>query len=110
MAYPCQIPCRFQHQSLPEDIDGKSIIPTLLGNAAEQKRHEYLYREWDRGWLQWAVRHGRWRLVSDGRGQWHVFDLETDLSEANDSASEHPGLIANADEWVAANRTDPSDH
>lgn len=45
MAYPCQI----QHQSLPEDIDGISIIPTLLGNAAEQKHHQFLYREWDRG-------------------------------------------------------------
>ena len=49
MAYPCQIPCQFQHQSLPEDIDGISIMSTLLGDVAEQKRHEYLYREWDRG-------------------------------------------------------------
>ena len=93
---------------VPEDIDGVSIVPTLLGNAAEQKRHEYLYWEWDRGGLQRAVRHGRWKLVSDEQGDWQVFDLETNLSESNDVASEHRDLIANVEEWIKANRTVPN--
>jgi len=95
---------------VPEDIDGISLVPTLLGNVAEQRRHEYLYWEWDRGGLQQAVRHGRWKLVADGLGTWQVFDLETDLSESNDIASEHQDLIANAEEWIAANRTAHSGH
>lgn len=92
---------------VPEGIDGISIVPTLLGNSAEQQEHEYLYWEWDRRGLQRAMRRGRWKLVSDGEGQWQVFDLETDLSESTDVASEHRDLIAGAEEWIKVNRTLP---
>ena len=92
---------------LPEDIDGVSIVPTLLGKTGEQGSHEYLYWEWDRGGLQRAVRHGRWKLVSDGQGHWQVFDLWSDLSESTDLASEHGDLIANVEEWISLNRTIP---
>ena len=44
MAYPC----RDLQQSLSKHIDGISIMSTLLGDVAEQKRHQFLYREWDR--------------------------------------------------------------
>jgi len=82
-------------------------VPTLLGKTAEQGSHEYLYWEWDRGGLQQAVRHGRWKLVSEGQGDWQVFDLWTDLSESTDVASEHRDLIADVEEWISANRTVP---
>jgi len=92
---------------VPDDVDGLSIAPTLLGNSDGQRRHEFLYWEWDQRGQQRAVRHGRWKLVSDEPGVWQVFDLETDISEANDIASEHPDLIASAEEWIKANRTPP---
>ena len=92
---------------VPEDVDGLSIAPTLLGNAAEQRRHDYLYWEWDQQGYGRAVRHGRWKLVSSEPGVWQVFDLETDISESNDVASEHPDLISSVEEWIRTNRTPP---
>ena len=92
---------------VPDDVDGLSIAPTLLGDSDEQARHEFLYWEWDQQGYRRALRHGRWKLVSDEPGSWQVFDLETDISESNDIASEHPGLIASAEEWIRANRTAP---
>ena len=92
---------------VPDDVDGLSIAPALLGSSEEQGRHEFLYWEWDQQGYRRALRHGRWKLVSDEPGSWQVFDLETDISESNDIASEHPGLIASAEEWIQANRTAP---
>lgn len=92
---------------VPPDVDGLSIAPTLLGHADEQRHHDFLYWEWDQRGRQRAVRHGRWKLVSGESGVWQVFDLETDISESNDVASEHPDLIARAEEWIKANRTPP---
>ena len=92
---------------VPDDVDGLSIAPTLLGDSEGQARHEFLYWEWDQRGQQRAVRHGRWKLVSDEPGVWQVFDLATDISEANDIASEHPDLISSAEEWIKANRTQP---
>ncbi|MDE0624759.1 MAG: arylsulfatase [Bryobacterales bacterium] len=92
---------------VPDDVDGLSIAPTLLGHAERQERHEYLYWEWDQRGRQRAVRHGRWKLVSDKPGVWQVFDLETDIAESNDIASKHADLIENADAWIEANRTPP---
>ena len=93
---------------VPADVDGLSIVPTLLGNPDKQERHDYLYWEWDQRGHDRAVRHGRWKLVSEEPGVWQVFDLETDLSESNNIASEHPELVANVEEWIRVNRTDPA--
>ena len=93
---------------VPEDVDGLSIAPTLLGTADDQRRHDYLYWEWGQQGYRRAVRHGRWKLVSGEPGVWQVFDLETDISEANDIATEHPDLIAGVEDWIKANRTAPN--
>lgn len=92
---------------LPDDVDGLSIAPTLLGNSDRQGRHEFLYWEWDQRGHQRAVRHGRWKLVSEEPGVWQVFDLVTDISESNDVSADHPDLIARVDDWIKANRTAP---
>lgn len=93
---------------VPDDVDGLSIVPTLLGDADSQQRHDYLYWEWDQRGSQRAVRHGQWKLVSDEPGTWQVFDLETDIGESNDVAAEHPDLIDNVNAWIEANRTAPA--
>ncbi len=91
---------------VPDDVDGLSIAPTLLGDPAGQERHEFLYWEWNQRGRQRAVRHGRWKLVSEEPGAWQVFDLETDISESNDVARDQRDLIARVDAWVEANRID----
>ena len=66
----------------PDDTDGLSILPEILGNSAEQKKHEMLYWEFGR---QVAVRYGKWKAVRTERKAnllWELFDLESDISES----------------------------
>lgn len=76
----------------PKDIDGLSIVPELLGEAAagrKQARHEYLY--WEIG-QQTAVRMGHWKAIRPkSNAPWELYDLSTDISETTsvaDSRSE----------------------
>ena len=75
----------------PEQIDGLSFLPTLLGQTDKQQKHEYLYWELKQ---QQSVRAGKWKLYrkADKQGnikQQLLFDLEADLAEKNDLAKSH---------------------
>jgi len=87
---------------VPDDIDGLSIVPELLGEEAagrKQPRHEYLYWELS-GWT--AVRMGDWKAVRPTRRRgknapepaWELYDLATDIQEQNDLAEKHPDVLA----------------
>ncbi len=79
----------------PKDIDGMSILPELIGEDAAghaQEQHEYLY--WELG-TQQAVRMGHWKAVrTRPERPWELYDLSTDISEANDVAAQHPEVAA----------------
>ncbi len=95
----------------PEDIDGLSFLPTLLGNKEKQKEHEYLYWEFHEKGGRKALRKGDWKLV-----QYDVFDpektktelynLENDLGEENNVAGDYPELVKELLEIMNAARTD----
>lgn len=72
----------------PADIDGISILPTLLGGEG-QKEHDYLYWEMSN---QVAIRQGNWRAVKGKK--WELYDLATDPSESHDLAADHPDKLA----------------
>jgi arylsulfatase A-like enzyme len=77
---------------LPGKGDGLSILPTLLGRPAAQKKHDYLYWEF-LGWT--AVRQGTWRAVKPVRATaWELYDLSTDPGESRDVAAAHPQILA----------------
>jgi len=66
----------------PADVDGISMMPTLLGK--EQKQHEFLY--WEIGG-QTAVRHLHWKAIRTRKnGEWQLYDLRSDVSETTDLA------------------------
>ncbi|REK09932.1 MAG: N-acetylgalactosamine-6-sulfatase [Planctomycetota bacterium] len=96
----------------PADIDGISMVPTLLGKNASrpQPEHEYLYWEFpERGFSQ-AVRQGKWKAVRNKpAASLELFDLSADLGETNDIAEEHPDVVARMERLLAAART-PSDY
>jgi arylsulfatase A-like enzyme len=71
---------------VPKDIDGISIVPTLLA-AGKQKKHEYLF--WMAG--SRAVRMGKWKAIGQ-RGKVKLYDLEKDIGEENDLAAKHPDI------------------
>ena len=79
----------------PKEVDGLSILPTLLGEKTtgrKQESHEMLY--WEYG-NQVAVRDGYWKAVKAGKTpQWALYDLTKDLSETTDLSSAKPEQLA----------------
>jgi len=95
----------------PENIDGISIVPALLGKAKKQKQHKFLYWEFhERGGKQ-ALRMGNFKAV---RLHWHskpdnpleLYNLENDIAENRNIAAEYPDVIAKIKAYLATARTD----
>ena len=65
---------------VPNDIDGVSLVPTLLGEKAAgrpQQQHVYLF--WEHGGTR-AARMGKWKAIGKGDSL-KLFDLSVDLGE-----------------------------
>ncbi|MEM7014404.1 MAG: sulfatase/phosphatase domain-containing protein, partial [Verrucomicrobiota bacterium] len=78
----------------PDDLDGMSILPELLGQ--EQKKHDMLY--WEYGG-QTAVRKGLWKAVQPKKDSpWELYDLSKDISETTSVADRNKELL---DEMIA---------
>lgn len=88
----------------PENIDGISILPTLLGKPEKQEKHEYLY--WEHVKKMQAVRMGDWKAVRLNPGdKIQLFNLAEDIAEKNDVAEKHPDLIAKISDIFITGRT-----
>lgn len=93
--------CEISDVSPPADLqaDGISYLSTLLGKDAEQHRHDYLYWASSEGKTSVGVRDGKWKLVryrqdkGDGRGDWRLYDLSSDIGETMDLALKHPDVV-----------------
>ena len=81
----------------PDNIDGISFLPTLLGRKDQQK-HDYLYWEFPAYKGQQAVRMGNWKAVRknifDGDMDIKLYDLEDDPGESKNIAGNYPEIIA----------------
>ena len=78
--------------------DGISFLPTLLGDVQRQKEHPYLYWEYPDAKIGMkAIRMGRWKgIISDirkGNQTMELYDLDKDVTETTDVASEHPEIV-----------------
>jgi len=94
-------------QPSPPGVDGISFLPTLLGKTSQQEIHEYLYWEFHEGSSKQAVRMGDWKAVRlTPSGEIELYDLSTDIAEANSVAADHPDLVAKIEEILAQVRTD----
>lgn len=98
---------------VPSDIDGISIVPTLLGEEAAgraQEIHPFLY--WENATTDYSNQRYLWpeTLVQAARiGPWkafrprpdasiRIFNLDQDIGETNDLAAEHPDLVSQFEE------------
>lgn len=81
--------------SIPENIDGVSVIDAFLGNN-QKETHPYLY--WDYGHCRnrydQAVRMGKWKGIRLGTGkEIQLYNLENDIGEENNIAVNHPEVV-----------------
>jgi len=90
----------------PENIDGISLLPTLLGQK-QTNQHEFLYWEFHEKGTKQAVRMGDWKAVRlEPEKPLELYNLKTDVSEAVDVAEKHPDVIATIENYLKTARTE----
>ena len=83
----------------PNNIDGISIAPTLLGRA--QAKRDYLYREFTGYGGQQAVWMDHWKGIRQNMLRKNnktplkieLYNLKTDIAESKDVAAKHPKVV-----------------
>ncbi len=96
----------------PENIDGISYLPALIGK--EQKQHEYLYWEFHELGGRLAVRKDDWKLVSyqvfnPENTTVELYNLADDIGEQNNVAEQHPEIVKELSELMKTARTETID-
>ena len=91
----------------PENIDGISIVPTLLGEDAagrKQEMHEFLYWEHQQ---QVAVRMGNYKAVMPAKNKpFELYDLDKDIGEQNNIADKHPDILEKMKAYAKQSHTE----
>jgi arylsulfatase A-like enzyme len=83
---------------VPDNIDGVSFLPTLVGNKRSQQQHQYLYWEFHELGGRRAVRVGDWKLVQynvekNPPGPFELYNVRNDPGEKTDLASKYPKRV-----------------
>ena len=88
--------CEIAGAEMPADIDGLSLLPTLL-DRGEQPRHEFLYWEFPAYGGQQALRLGDFKGVrqnmNKGRLEIELYNLAEDPDEQQNLAAKHPQVV-----------------
>lgn len=78
-----------ERRQWPADIDGLSLVPTLLGRG-EQTQHDHLYWVFYEAGAARALRSGPWKVVEQPLGSpVRLYDLRDDIGEERDLSSQH---------------------
>ena len=90
--------CQLTGVPLPEDVAERqsiSLLPTLLGDTAEQQKDGYLYWELHGGHPRQAVRFGDYKAIRNPVGSDSValYNLKTDIAEQRDICTKHPQQV-----------------
>lgn len=92
--------------AIPKDIDGISLLPTLLGE--DQPERPFLYREFMGYGGQQSIRVGEWKAVRQnlkkGKIKTELYNIAEDISEAKDVSGEHPELVQQLEAMMAEQR------
>jgi valine--pyruvate aminotransferase len=97
-----------ESKAAPENLDGISFAPTLLGG--KQPERPFLYCEFHGVGGQQAVRVGDWKLVRQhllgtpkkpAAPTTELFNLGSDPAETTDVAAAHPDIVARLEKLMA---------
>ncbi len=87
-------------------IEGVNLVPYLIGSTTADP-HESLF--WRHNTGGWAVRQGEWKLVSDPEGRRHLFNIDQDISEADNLIDAEPEIARRlANSWAQWNASNAS--
>ncbi|WPJ98228.1 arylsulfatase [Coraliomargarita algicola] len=90
-------------QPIPEQTDGISIVPTLLGKG-EQPQHKYIYHEFIMGdakpYHSRSLRYGDWKVVQTSKSKnggglksIELYNLKDDIGETKNLAKQYPEIV-----------------
>ncbi|MHC4672455.1 MAG: arylsulfatase [Planctomycetota bacterium] len=91
----------------PQNTDGISMVPTLLGQTEKQKKHRFLYWEFHSPYKKpkQAVRMGLWKAVRVGRRKpLELYNLKNDISEQNNLTQQHPEIVNKIEQYMKQTR------
>ena len=92
--------------TVPKNIDGVSVLPTLLGQP-QNLSERFLYWERPPTKFQQAVLLGNWKALRSGPNQpLQIFDMVGDPAEQHDVAASHPDLVARFEAYLETARTE----
>jgi arylsulfatase A-like enzyme len=90
---------------VPENLDGISMLPTLLGRP-QTNRHDFFYWEFHERGFQQAARSGDWKSVRSQAGEpLELYNLSTDLGEKTNVAAKNPDVVARMEKYLKTART-----
>ena len=89
--------CELAGIKAPQNIDGISYLPTLLGQP--QPTHDSLFWKY-RGKV--ALRTGKWKAVQTGSQKpFELYNLDTDIGEQNNLAEQRPEIVVQMKQKIA---------
>jgi arylsulfatase len=75
---------------------GRSLVPVFTKDGTVTHDYFFWYHSGNR-----AFRVGDWKVVSEGKGDWELYDLKTDRCESNDLAAKQPDKVREmAEQWT----------
>ena len=97
------------YQSVPENIDGISFLPTLHGSN-EQEQHDYLYWEFHELKGRHAVRKGDWKGIrynvsTHPNSPIELYNLSSDPGENINVADQYPSIAKDLNKVLSHART-----
>ncbi len=98
----------------PQNLDGISFAPTLRGDAAHQKQHDYLYWEFFEQGGRQALRAGDWKgvrmnVLKNQDAPLELYNLAEDVGEQHDIAAANPEIAARLRKLMCNARTPSED-
>ena len=105
--------CDIAKVEKPADIDGLSLLPTLLGDTAKQEKHKYLYFEFYEEGGKQAVVADNWKYIKlnvrQGKGakpvETSLYRLTDDVSEQKDVKEGHPEMVEIMEGYIKEGHT-----